>query len=244
MIEVRKLTKRYGNFTAVNDVSFTIPAGEIFCFLGKNGAGKTTTIKMLAGLLQPTSGSISLGGHDMSKEPEAAKALTGYIPDRPYMYTKLTGREFLYFIGDLYSMEAALLDERADQLMEEFGLTAWQNELIDNYSHGMKQRLATCAALLPQPKILIIDEPMVGLDPHGAKMLKDSFRKYAAMGVTIFLSTHSLNVAEEVAHRLAIIQSGEIIAEGTLAELCEGKEGVADGLENLFLEITGNESRA
>lgn len=240
MIEIENVSKKYSNFTAVNDLSISVGKGEIFGFLGVNGAGKTTTIKMMAGILRPTSGDITIGGHRISTAAIDAKRITGYIPDRPYIYPKLTGREFLYFVCDLYSVSAAEAERRIDQLLEEYALRDWQDELVESYSHGMKQRLATCAALVHKPQVLIVDEPMVGLDPHGAKFLKDAFKRYAREGMSIFLSTHSLNVAEEVADRLAIIHRGELITIGTLASIREKTGRLDEGLENLFLQLTSN----
>lgn len=238
MIEIKDLTKEYGSFCAVNKLSLQISKGEIFGFLGVNGAGKTTTLRMLSGVLKPTSGTIRLGGFDLAENPLEAKSITGYIPDRPYLYNKLTGREFLYFVTELYSMPFDEANIEIDRLLDEYRLLEWQDELIESYSHGMKQRLATCAALVHKPKILIVDEPMVGLDPHGAKFLKEAFRKYASEGMCILLSTHSLNVAEEVADRLAIIDKGSIITMGTLGQIRE-QAGESDAkLENLFLKLT------
>lgn len=240
MIEIKNLTKKYGSFTAVNDLSLNIKPGEIFGFLGVNGAGKTTTIKMLVGILRATSGEIRIDGHSMDRDAIKAKSVTGYIPDRPYIYPKLTGREFLYFVADLYRVESKTAEHRIDELLEEYGLGEWEDELVESYSHGMKQRLATCAALVHNPGILIVDEPMVGLDPHGAKFLKEAFKRYAAQGMTIFLSTHSLNVAEEVADRLAIIHKGSLITMGTLTHIREETGKLEEGLENLFLQLTSS----
>jgi ABC-2 type transport system ATP-binding protein len=240
MIEIKNLCKRYGQFTAVDNISLRVEPGEIFGFLGVNGAGKTTTLKMLAGVLKPTSGEIKLGDVDMRTDPVRAKSITGYIPDRPYLYGKLTGREFLYFVADLYQVDRALVNARIDTLLSEYSLLEWQDELIESYSHGMKQRIATCAGLIHNPRVLIVDEPMVGLDPHGAKLLKDQFRKYAASGMSILLSTHSLNVAEEVANRLAIIHRGSIITVGTLSRIREQTGRLDEGLENIFLQLTSN----
>lgn len=238
MIELSNVSKRYGSFDAVKNISLCISPGEIFAFLGVNGAGKTTTIRMMVGILQPTTGSISLGGYNICSDPLKAKSLTGYVPDRPNLYPKLTGRELLYFICDIYRVSGKLAERRIDEVLEEYSLTSWQDELVESYSHGMKQRLATCAALVHDPKVLIVDEPMVGLDPHGAKHLKDAFQRYAERGMTIFLSTHSLNVAEEVADRLAIIQKGELLTCGTLDDIRElTGEGEKD-LERMFLELT------
>jgi ABC-2 type transport system ATP-binding protein len=241
MITLKNVTKKYGSFVAVNDVCLEIPSGGIFAFLGVNGAGKTTTIRMMTGILRPSSGSIFLGGYNLLTEPLKAKAITGYIPDRPNLYPKLTGREFLYFICDIYRIPAKQADRRIDEVLEEYTLVDWQDELIESYSHGMKQRLATCAALVHDPKVLIVDEPMVGLDPHGAKNLKEAFKRYARQGITIFLSTHSLNVAEELADNLAIIQKGSILTTGTLSDIraLTGKQD--EGLEHMFLELTSTE---
>jgi ABC-2 type transport system ATP-binding protein len=240
MIEIESVTKRYSNFTAVNQLSLSVGKGEIFGFLGVNGAGKTTTIKMMVGILRPTSGEITIGGHKLSTNSLDAKRITGYIPDRPYIYPKLTGKEFLHFVCDLYSVPALEAHKRIDQLLEEYALREWEDELVESYSHGMKQRLATCAALVHNPQVLIVDEPMVGLDPHGAKFLKEAFKRYAKQGMSIFLSTHSLNVAEEVADRLAIIHRGELITIGTLASIREKTGHLDEGLENLFLQLTSN----
>jgi ABC-2 type transport system ATP-binding protein len=238
MIEIVHLVKEYGKFRAVNDVTLTVQEGEIFGFLGVNGAGKTTTLRMLAGILKPTSGTIRIGGFDLATHPTEAKTIVGYIPDRPYLYAKLTGREFLYFVADLYLVPNAEVDGRIDALLLEYGLSEWQHELVESYSHGMKQRLATCAALIHKPRVLIVDEPMVGLDPHGARLLKDRFRHYASSGMSILLSTHSLDVAQEVADRLAIIDQGTIIATGTFEELRAQTGAQEQNLEHVFLKLT------
>lgn len=239
MIDLENVSRRYGNFVAVNGVSLSVKPGEIFGFLGVNGAGKTTTLRMMAGILKPTSGRIRIGDFDIEDEPLRAKMITGYIPDRPYLYGKLTGRELLKFSADLYKVPINEADKRIDELLENYSLTEWQNELIESYSHGMKQRLATCSALVHKPRVLIVDEPMVGLDPHGAKLFKEMLKKYAADGISIFLSTHSLNVAEEVADRLAIIHKGSLIAMGTLDDIRSLSGNQADqDLENMFIELT------
>ena len=238
MITLTNLSKTYGSFTAVNNISLSVPSGGIFAFLGVNGAGKTTTIRMITGILKPTSGSIYLGGYDLLAEPLQAKAITGYIPDRPNLYPKLTGREFLYFICDIYRVHGKQAEKRIDEVLDEYSLTQWQDELIESYSHGMKQRLATCAALVHDPRVLIVDEPMVGLDPHGARNLKEAFKRYAKNGVTIFLSTHSLNVAEELADNLAIIHQGSILTTGTLDDIRDLTGKHDEGLEHMFLELT------
>ncbi|MFN8391739.1 MAG: ABC transporter ATP-binding protein [Bdellovibrionota bacterium] len=238
MIQLKNLCKRYGNFNAVNNISLEIQEGEIFGFLGVNGAGKTTTLRMLTGVLKPTSGSIEIGGFDIQKQPEEVKRITGFIPDRPYLYSKLTGREYLYFVAELHSVPQATAEARIDSLLKQYSLSDWEDELIDGFSHGMKQRLAMCAALIHDPKVLIVDEPMVGLDPHGAKLLKTCFRQYADSGVSILLSTHSLNVAEELADRLAIIHRGSVIAVGTLEDMRTLAGGANQRLEEIFLQLT------
>ena len=241
MIRLINLTKQFGAFTAVDDVCIDVGPGTIFAFLGTNGAGKTTTIRMMTGVLQPTSGTAEIGGHDIQKNPIEAKSLMGIIPDRPYLYGKLTGREFLSFMADLYKVKSTDSKDRIDELLALYGLDEWQHDLIDSYSHGMKQRLLMCASQVHKPPVLVIDEPMVGLDPKGARLLKDTWRKHAAEGLTIFMSTHSLSVAQEIADRLAIIQRGKILAMGTMDELSALAKTSAPDLEQVFLDII-NES--
>ena len=238
MIRIENVSKQFGSFSAVRGLSLHVGRGEIFGFLGVNGAGKTTTLRMLVAVLNPTSGRIFIDDIDNQQQPLAAKRITGYIPDRPYLYGKLTGREFLGFMADLYDVDTRQAERRISELLEEYGLQDWQDELIESYSHGMRQRLATCAALVHNPRLLVVDEPMVGLDPHGAKLLKTAFRRYAQEGMTIFLSTHSLNVAEEVADRLAIIHRGSLITSGTLADIRRQTGDFENGLEDMFLELT------
>jgi ABC-2 type transport system ATP-binding protein len=213
------LSKRYGALVAVDDLCFEIRPGEVFGFLGRNGAGKTTTIRMMMGLLEPSAGTVFLGGHDIAREPERAKAITGYLPDRPHLYDKLTGAELLRFVGGLYGLDAAEAARRSDALLEEFALVPQAGELVETFSHGMKQRLALAAALIHRPRILVLDEPMVGLDPEGALELRRRLQRLAGEGVTIFLSTHSLAVAEELCSRIAILDQGRLVALGSLAEL-------------------------
>ena len=238
MIELRRLSRRFGDFQAVRDLSLLVEGGEIFAFLGMNGAGKTTTIRMMTGVLAPTSGSVILNGFDIQTAPLEAKRLVGYVPDQPYIYNKLTAREFLYFVCDLYRRPSAGMDAGIDRLLEQYGLREWENELVEEYSHGMKQRLATCAALVHSPQMLILDEPMVGLDPCGTKMLKQSLRDYAAQGMAVFMSTHSLNVAEEIADRIGIIHKGMLIADGPLAEIRRRSGSERETLEEIFLALT------
>ena len=245
MIRFVKLSKTYGKLVAIDNLDFEIEAGEVFGFLGPNGAGKTTTIRMMTGLLAPTSGTVLLGGHDIGREPEAAKALIGYVPDQPFLYDKLTGLEFLRFVGGLYAVERSDLERRGSDLLEEFELVERANELIETYSHGMKQRLALAVALVHRPKILVLDEPMVAMDPQGALALRRLLAGLAAGGVTIFLSTHSLGVAEELCDRIGILDRGRMIAIGSLQQLRAHACGQAAGdqyeasLEAVFLSLTG-----
>jgi ABC-2 type transport system ATP-binding protein len=242
MIELEQLSKRYGSLLAVDGITLRVAAGEIFGCLGPNGAGKTTTIRMMMGLLQPTAGRIRLGGYDLAHEPLAAKQMCGFVPDRPHVYEKLTGAELVDFVAGLYQVPPQLARVRRDELLAHFDLTDWAAELIESYSHGMKQRLVLAAALVHAPRILIVDEPMVGLDPRGARLLKSTLRRLANDGVTIFLSTHSLEVAEETCDRIGIINEGKLVALGTVDELREmaGSSGDAD-LEAIFLKLTGAE---
>ncbi len=240
MIHLDNLSKHYGKLAAVDSLNLEIPAGEIFGFLGPNGAGKTTTIKVMMGILRATSGRVLLGGFDVELEPQKAKAITGYVPDRPFIYEKLTGGEFLKFVGALHHVAPATLEERIADLLEQFELFAWKEELVESYSHGMKQRLILCAALIHEPRILIVDEPMVGIDPKGARQLKDLFLSLAKSGVTLFLSTHSVGVAEEICHRVGIIHKGKLIASGTMAELRRLARVDEGNLESAFLQLTGD----
>jgi ABC-2 type transport system ATP-binding protein len=240
MIELEQLTKRYGGFTAVEDLSLQVDRGEIFGFLGPNGAGKTTTIRMMMGLLLPTSGRIRLGGFDLADNPIEAKRMSGFVPDRPFLYEKLTAAELLRFCGDLYEVDPKVREARMEKLLDVFDLTEWAGELIESFSHGMKQRLAFASALLHEPRLLVVDEPMVGMDPRGARMLRSLLRSLALEGATLFLSTHSLEVAEAVCDRIGIIQAGRLVAVGTLEELRQ-RAGNAQGLEEIFLKLTGAE---
>lgn len=236
MISLRSLTKTFGALTAVDGLDLEIPQGEFFAFLGPNAAGKTTTIKMIVGLLKPTSGSVIVGGLDMSREPARAKAQLAYVPDFPFLYDKLTASEFMQFVGALYSMERSVLEERTHELFETFHLTDYYHELAENLSHGTRQRLVIASALLHDPKIFVIDEPMVGLDPMHARVVKQVFRERAKAGMTIFLSTHQLAVAEEVADRIGIIHEGRLIALGTVGEL-RAQTHEQGGLEKVFLSL-------
>jgi ABC-2 type transport system ATP-binding protein len=239
MIAVYDLVKRYGRFTAVDGVSLEVPAGEIHGFLGPNGAGKTTTLRMIAGLLKPTSGRIVVGGHDLAAEGDAAKASLGFIPDRPFIYEKLTAGEFLRFHGGLYGLDEAGVGRRARDMLELFELDRWESELVESFSHGMKQRLVMAAAFLHRPPAVVVDEPMVGLDPRGARLIKDVFRRMSERGVAILMSTHTLEVAQEMCDRISIIMQGRIIARGTVNELRALAGGVDDHLTSVFLKLTG-----
>lgn len=244
LIETRNLVKRYGDKIAVNNVSFDVRAGEIFGFLGPNGAGKTTTIKMIVGLLRPTSGSVKVSGYDVESQPLQAKAASGYVPDTPNLYAKLTGRELLRFVGDLYDLDRKLTTQRVDDLLRMFDLTAAADDTIDSYSHGMQQKTALAAALMHDPKVLVLDEPTVGLDPKSARLIKDILRQMAERGTAVFLSTHILEIAERMCDRIGIINQGQLIAAGTMDELrALGKSGEAS-LEDIFLSLTGGTEEA
>lgn len=238
MIKLIDLTKVYKGFRAVDEINIDVKAGVIFGFLGPNGAGKTTTIKMMAGIIKPTSGQIIINGMDLAEKPSAVKQYVGYIPDRPFLYEKLSGLEFLLLIAGLYRLDhTPLFKHRISELLELFDLSHWKDELIESYSHGMKQRLVMCASLLHRPRVLIVDEPMVGLDPRAARLVKGIFKEQASNGTTIFMSTHSLEVAQEICDEIAIIQAGQIIAKGT-SEALSRKAGVDGNLEHTFLKLT------
>ena len=239
MIAVEHLVKRYGSFTAVDDVSLCVPAGQIHGFLGPNGAGKTTTIRMIAGLLKPTAGRILVNGHDLAIEPERAKASLGFIPDRPFIYEKLTAGEFLRFHAGLYGLDEPQVPARVTEVLELFELSRWEQELVESFSHGMKQRLVMAAAFMHRPTAVLVDEPMVGLDPRGARLIKDVFRRMAGRGVAILMSTHTLEVAQEMCDLISIILKGKIIARGTVAELRALAGDPDQHLTDVFLRLTG-----
>jgi ABC-2 type transport system ATP-binding protein len=239
MILVEDLVKTFGSFRAVDGVSLDVAPGEIHGFLGPNGAGKTTTLRVIAGLLKPTSGRVAIDGHDLARQPEAAKRALGFIPDRPFLYEKLTAAEFLRFHGGLFGMPDAELAARSRELLDLFDLLSWRDELVESFSHGMKQRLVLCAAFLHRPKAVVVDEPMVGLDPRGARLIKDIFRAMSRDGVAVLMSTHTLEVAQEMCDRISIIQGGRIIARGTVPEL-SALAGTDDPqLTPVFLKLTG-----
>ena len=240
MIEIRALTKRYGSFTAVDAIDLTVPPGEVFGFLGPNGAGKTTTMRMIAGILRPTSGTVRVAGIDLLADPVGAKSKLGFIPDRPFIYEKLTGTEFLRFVAGLYDQEGAQVEHRGRELLALFDLEEWRDELVESYSHGMRQKLIISSAFIHRPAVIVVDEPMVGLDPKSAKILKDLFREYVRRGHTIMMSTHTLEVAETMCDRIGIIQGGKIRAAGTMEDLRRGATGSGQGLEEIFLRLTGD----
>jgi ABC-2 type transport system ATP-binding protein len=239
MIELRALTKLYGTFKAVDEIDLHVPKGQLFGFLGPNGAGKTTTLRMIAGILRPTSGTVRIGGIDIAADPIGAKAKLGFIPDRPFIYEKLTGAEFLRFVAGLYGQDGAKVEHRARELMALFDLEEWGDELVESYSHGMRQKLIISSAFVHRPDVIVVDEPMVGLDPKAAKILKDLFREYVHRGHTIMMSTHTLEVAETLCDRIAIIQAGKIRASGTMDELRANAAAGTKGLEEIFLRLTG-----
>jgi len=240
MIELKALTKKYGDFKAVDDLNLLVKKGEIFGFIGPNGAGKTTTIKMIGGILAPSAGTVKITGIDIQQEPEKAKGKIGFIPDRPYLYEKLTGLEFLKFTADLYGVPDDIFSQKAQQNLEMFSLADWSDELIESYSHGMKQRLIMSAALLHDPEVIIVDEPMVGLDPMAILMVKDLFQHLAQKGVTVFMSTHTLAVAEEICNRIGVINKGQLMASGTTADLQREANTTDADLERVFINLTTN----
>ncbi len=242
MIRVTDLSKQFGKTKAVNHIDIHVPPGEVMGFLGPNGAGKTTTIRMMAGLMKPDTGTILLDGKDLALEPEAAKSQVGFVPDRPYLYEKLTGWEFLEFSAGLYNVAASDLNRMGMYYLELFELLDWKDELIEGYSHGMKQRLIIGSALLHKPKIFIIDEPMVGLDPRGVRLVKDLFTEMAkSNGMAVFLSTHTLAVADEICSIITIINKGNIIASDSPENIKNAIAEKSGNLEQAFLKLTGHD---
>lgn len=237
MVELRNLTKRFGKTLAVDDLSLVIGEGEFFTILGPNGAGKTTTLKLVAGLLNPTGGRVTVGGFDMAEQPGMAKSIMSYIPDIPYVYEKLTGREFLYFTGELYRLDPRRYRSDIEELLELFLIRDQANQLLESYSHGMRQKIVISSALLSQPRLIVIDEPMVGLDPRSIRLVKDILRKRAREGATVFMSTHTLSLAEEISDRLGIMHQGKLVALGSPEDI---KTATLDseGLEDVFLKMT------
>ncbi|MFQ5890383.1 MAG: ABC transporter ATP-binding protein [Gemmatimonadota bacterium] len=238
MILLERITKRYGSFTAVDSLDLEVGPGQIYGLLGPNGAGKTTTLRMIAGILRPDGGRVLIGGHDVILSPTAAKRQIGFVPDRPFVYDKLTGGELLRFAAGLYGQSGPEVESRIDELLRLWELDGWKDQLVESYSHGMRQKLIISSALVHQPRILVIDEPMVGLDPRSARLLKDLLRSFADRGGTALISTHTLELAEILCDRMAVIDRGRVVASGTLADL--RRIAAADGadLEELFLRIT------
>jgi ABC-2 type transport system ATP-binding protein len=239
MIKLSQLTKRYGTFTAVDRLDLEVPAGQLFGFLGPNGAGKTTTLRMIAGILKPTAGIVEIGGVLLERFPRTAKMKMGYIPDRPYVYDKLTGAEFMRFVAALYGQEGPAIEKRIDELLEIFDLAAWKDELTESYSHGMRQKLIISSAMVHRPEVIVVDEPMVGLDPKSARTLKDLFGQFCRRGGTVLMSTHTLEIAEGMCDIIGIIQGGRMVAQGTMDELRQQHTAGDASLEELFLKLTG-----
>jgi len=241
MITLEHVSKRYGNKVAVHDLNLHVQAGELFAFLGPNGAGKTTTIKIMCGLLFPSGGSVCIGGYDLSKQGRQARQLLSYVPDQPFVYDKLTGREFLQFIGDMYGLSPKHCGARIAEMIDTFGLSEFADDLTQHYSHGMRQRTVFAAALLHEPRVLIVDEPTVGLDPPSVRLLKELLRRESERGVTVFLSTHSLDVAEQLAHRIGIVDRGRLIGCGTLDAL-RIQASVDGSLEDVFMTLVSEQT--
>jgi ABC-2 type transport system ATP-binding protein len=239
VLAIEHITKKFGDFKAVDDISITVSRGEIFGFIGPNGAGKTTTIKMIAGLLKPDAGQISINNRNLAEEPGICKQDTGYIPDRPYLFEKLTGYEFLQFIASLYNLDPEIFSKNTAHYLKLFDLLDWQHHLIESYSHGMRQKLIISSVFMLDPPLIVVDEPMVGLDPKSARIVKELFKNHAARGASIFLSTHSLEIAQELCDRIGIILNGSLRAIGNLDDLqLEAKTEHTD-LEDIFLQLTG-----
>ena len=242
-IKLNHLRKMYGKQVAVKGIDLEVQKGELFGFLGPNGAGKTTTIKMITGLLEPTDGDVALNGIDIWQDPIEAKKILSYVPDQPNLYPKLTGRDYLEFVASVFQLDTEAFQKEAELLLDIFGLTDRADELIESYSHGMKQKIAICGALVHHPDILFLDEPTVGLDPKSARNLKNILRERCDQGMTAFITTHILEIAEQMCDRIGIISDGSIIALGTMDELRE-KDGRTEGsLEDIFLELTGGEEQ-
>src|SRR2546425_7293256 len=239
MIRLENLTKLYGSFVAVDDISLHVPRGVLYGCLGPNGAGKTTTLRMIAGILRPTNGRVLLGGDDVHANPIPAKMRLGFIPDRPFVYDRLTGAEFLGFVAALYGQEGEAVERGVTELLEVFERANWKDELVEAYSHGMRQKLIISSALIHRPQYIVVDEPMVGLDPKAARQLKDIFHQFVGRGGTVLMSTHTLEVAEAMCDRVAIVQHGKIVAEGTVDDLRRQHRAGDASLEELFLKLTG-----
>lgn len=240
MLKLENLTKKFGHYTAVNNINIEINGGDIFGFLGPNGAGKTTTIKMIVGLYSPTAGAIYFDGEDVSNDPVNIKKHFGYVPDQPYIYDKLTGKEFLYFSGGLYNLSKIIIKNRIEELIDLMKIGDWINKRTEEYSQGMKQRITFASAFLHNPKMLVIDEPMIGLDPQSAHIVKQVLKNKAKEGMAIFMSTHSLNVAEEICTRVGIIHKSQMIFDNSIDVLHNMKKEMERNFEELFIELTQN----
>jgi len=238
MIELVHVTKRFGDFLAVENLSLAIPQGEFFGFLGPNGAGKTTTIKMMVGLFAPTTGTIMINGHDTVREPMDAKKSLSYVPDQPFLYDKLSGREFLYFVAGLFRLDKRLAHRKIGELIEQFEIGEWIDKRTEEYSQGMRQRVTICAAVLHDPRTIIIDEPMIGLDPRSSRIVKDALKARSREGTTIFMSTHSLEIVEELCDRVGIVKDGKLIFADTLDRLQQYKAKYDGKIESVFIELT------
>jgi len=238
VIQTLNLSKQYGRITAVKELNLTVRKGEIFGFLGPNGAGKTTTLRIIGGLIQPTSGTARVGEYDILKDPVDVRRITGFIPDRPFLYLKLTGDEFLRFIASVWSLEERDAQKEIDRLFELFELSDWRDELLESYSHGMRQRIVMASAILHRPQAIIIDEPFVGLDPKATRLVKDIFREYRDQGCPLLISTHTLSVAEEISDTIGIIHLGSLIAVGTAADIKKRIGAGDERLEEVFLKLT------
>jgi len=240
MIQTVKLTRHFGSLVAVEDLNLTVEAGELFGFLGPNGAGKSTTIRMLVGLLRPTAGTAIVAGHDVRQEPLAVKRALGYLAQTPLLYEKLTGREFLRFVGGLYGLADETIEARAERLLPLMDLVEKADQPIESYSGGMRHKIGLCGALLHEPRVLVLDEPLAGMDPYGARRIKDLLRQLCRQGITVFMSTHILEIAERVCDRVGILDRGRLIAVGTMEELRAQAQSTAETtLEDLFLQLTG-----
>lgn len=238
MLELKELAKTFGSFIAVNSINLAIKKGELFGFLGPNGAGKTTTIKMITGLLSPNSGKIYINGIDAWDNPIRAKTITGYIPDQPFIYDKLTGKEFLFFCGGLYNLDKILLADNIYELTDTLKIGSWIDKRTEEYSQGMRQRITIASAFLHNPELIVVDEPMVGLDPQSAFIVKKFFTEQIQNGKTIFMSTHSLHIVEEICTSVGIISKGKIIFNDKIASLHKLKESRNNNLEELFIDLT------
>ncbi len=237
MIHFRCVTRTYGTHVAVRELELSVAEGEVLALLGHNGAGKSTSLKMLVGLLRPSSGVVEVGGHDVIQHRREVSRLIGYVPDQPYLYEKLSGREFLQFVADMYGMTSAESREAVEREVDRFELTEFLDQLAESYSHGMRQRTVFAAALIHQPKILVVDEPMVGLDPFSIRLVKDLLRTYANKGNTVLMSTHTLSIAEEIADRVSVMRNGELVFDGTVGQLRQELPAAGESLESLYLAL-------